>query len=95
MGDDMSDAEYGEFNNCFRNITRFRKNNPNYQINDVEWDDLEKAHYADIKERDDRIKELEERILELLNPQRPVDHDRLVAMALRQSDSEIKKGGKK
>gem|GEM_PF-1009953 len=58
-------------------------------------DRLSLYHQYDIDEKDKRIKELEERILELLNPQMPVDHDRLVAMALRQSDSEIKKGGKK
>jgi len=52
----MSDA----FDNCFRNITRFRQNNPNLQINDLELDDLEKAHYDDIRERDERIKELEQ-----------------------------------
>ena len=67
-------GEYGEFAKCFRNITRFRKKNPTFPINDLEWDDLEKAHYSDMQRK--RLAEVEQLNCEL-NYIRRVTEDRV------------------
>ena len=48
----------GEFEHAMQGIQNYRKNNPMYQINDMEWDDLIEAHNADIAAKDNRIAQL-------------------------------------
>ena len=48
----------GSFSHAMQGIQSYRKNNPMYQINDLEWDDLIEAHNTDIAAKDKRIDSL-------------------------------------
>ena len=55
---EQADAEgktTGRFSHAMQGIQSYRKNNPMYQINDLEWDDLIEAHNSDIAAKDKRI----------------------------------------
>ena len=55
----LTKMESAMFEHAMQGIQSYRKNNPLYQINDLEWDDLIEAHNTDIAEAEQKIEALQ------------------------------------